>query len=37
MAVTETIELQEGLERELQRELSAVIVNSLLPRRFSAP
>ena len=36
MAVTEAIELQEGLERELQRELSAVIVNSLLPRRFSA-
>ncbi len=37
MAVTEAIELQEGLERELQRELTAVIVNSLLPRRFSAP
>jgi anion-transporting ArsA/GET3 family ATPase len=36
MAVTEAIELQEGLERELQRQLSAVIVNSLLPRRFSA-
>ncbi len=36
MAVTEAIELQDGLERELQRELSAVIVNSLLPRRFSA-
>jgi anion-transporting ArsA/GET3 family ATPase len=36
MAVTEAIELQDGLERQLQRELSAVIVNSLLPRRFSA-
>jgi anion-transporting ArsA/GET3 family ATPase len=36
MAVTEAIELQDGLEQELQRELSAVIVNSLLPRRFSA-
>ncbi|HUH80650.1 MAG TPA: ArsA family ATPase [Solirubrobacteraceae bacterium] len=36
MAVTEAIELQDGLERELQRRLSAVIVNSLLPRRFSA-
>ena len=36
MAVTEAIELQDGLERELERRLSAVIVNSLLPRRFSA-
>jgi anion-transporting ArsA/GET3 family ATPase len=36
MAVTEAIELQEGLESELQRRLSAVIVNALLPRRFSA-
>jgi len=36
MAVTEAIELQDGLERELQRRLTAVIVNSLLPRRFSA-
>jgi anion-transporting ArsA/GET3 family ATPase len=36
MAVTETLELQEGLERQLGRRLSAVIVNSLLPRRFSA-
>jgi anion-transporting ArsA/GET3 family ATPase len=37
MAVTETIELQEGLERQLGRSLTAVIVNSLLPRRFSTP
>ena len=36
MAVTEALELQDGLERQLQRELSAVIVNGLLPRRFSA-
>jgi anion-transporting ArsA/GET3 family ATPase len=36
MAVTEAIELQEGLESELERQLSAVIVNGLLPRRFSA-
>jgi anion-transporting ArsA/GET3 family ATPase len=37
MAVSETLELQDGLERQLGRTLSAVIVNSLLPRRFSAP
>jgi anion-transporting ArsA/GET3 family ATPase len=35
MAVTETIELQEGLERRLGRELDAVIVNAVLPRRFT--
>jgi anion-transporting ArsA/GET3 family ATPase len=35
MAVTEVLELQEGLERQLERELAAVIVNGLLPRRFS--
>lgn len=35
MAVTEALELQAGLERQLDRELSAVIVNGLLPRRFS--
>jgi anion-transporting ArsA/GET3 family ATPase len=35
MAVTEVLELQEGLHRQLGRELSAVIVNSLLPRRFT--
>jgi hypothetical protein len=37
MAVTETIELQEGLTDALDRELAAVVVNGLLPRRFSAP
>jgi anion-transporting ArsA/GET3 family ATPase len=35
MAVTEALELQQGLERQLERELAAVIVNGLLPRRFS--
>jgi energy-coupling factor transporter ATP-binding protein EcfA2 len=36
MAVTETIELQQGLVEATGRELDAVVVNSLLPRRFSA-
>jgi Anion-transporting ATPase len=36
MAVTETIELQQGLLEATGRELDAVVVNSLLPRRFSA-
>jgi anion-transporting ArsA/GET3 family ATPase len=36
MAVTETIELEEGLRAHVGRELDAVIVNGLLPRRFSA-
>ena len=36
MAVTEALELQQGLQSQLRRDLSAVIVNSLLPRRFSA-
>jgi anion-transporting ArsA/GET3 family ATPase len=35
MAVTETIELQDGLHEHLGRDLSAVIVNELLPRRFT--
>ena len=35
MAVTEALELQDGLERQLGRGLTAVIVNGLLPRRFS--
>jgi anion-transporting ArsA/GET3 family ATPase len=35
MAVTEALEVQEGLQRELGRELAAVIVNELLPRRFT--
>ncbi len=34
MGVTETLELREGLRRELNRDLGAVIVNSALPRRF---
>jgi hypothetical protein len=37
MAVTETIELQQGLVDATGRELDAVVVNALLPRRFSAP
>jgi anion-transporting ArsA/GET3 family ATPase len=36
MAVTETLELQSGLEDALQRGLDGVIVNGLMPRRFSA-
>ncbi len=36
MAVTEALELQEGLRARLGRELSAVLVNALLPRRFTA-
>lgn len=35
MAVTEVLELEDGLHRQLDRELSAVVVNALLPRRFS--
>jgi anion-transporting ArsA/GET3 family ATPase len=35
MAVTEVLELQEGLQRQLGRELSTVVVNGLLPRRFT--
>jgi hypothetical protein len=35
MAVTEVLELQDGLQRQLGRDLTAVIVNALLPRRFS--
>lgn len=37
MAVTETIELQQGLLAATGRELDAVVVNAMLPRRFSAP
>jgi anion-transporting ArsA/GET3 family ATPase len=36
MAVTETLELEEGLQRDVGRELDAVVVNALLPRRFTA-
>jgi hypothetical protein len=35
MAVTETLELQDALRRDLGRELETVIVNGLLPRRFT--
>lgn len=35
MAVTETLELEDALRRELERELEAVIVNGVLPRRFT--
>jgi anion-transporting ArsA/GET3 family ATPase len=35
MAVTETLELQEQLSAQLDRELDAVLVNSVLPERFS--
>ena len=37
MAVTETLELQEGLRRLLGRELHAVLVNGVLPQRFTGP
>ena len=36
MAVTEALELQDGLHRQLGRSLAAVVVNALLPRRFTA-
>jgi anion-transporting ArsA/GET3 family ATPase len=36
MSVTETLELGQGLRDALGRELDAVVVNGLLPRRFSA-
>jgi anion-transporting ArsA/GET3 family ATPase len=36
MAVTEALELQDGLHRQIDRTLDAVIVNGTLPRRFSA-
>jgi anion-transporting ATPase len=36
MAVTEALELQDGLQAQLKRTLAAVIVNGLLPQRFSA-
>jgi anion-transporting ArsA/GET3 family ATPase len=36
MAVTEALELQDGLRRQLGRALDAVIVNALLPQRFTA-
>ncbi len=36
MAVTETIELQDGLRARLGRGLAAVVVNALAPQRFTA-
>ncbi len=36
MAVTEALELQAAIESQLSRTLEAVIVNGLLPRRFTA-
>ncbi|MGA2455787.1 MAG: ArsA-related P-loop ATPase [Solirubrobacteraceae bacterium] len=35
MAVTEALELQDGLQTRLGRDLAAVVVNQLLPRRFT--
>lgn len=36
MAVSETLELQAGLRGRLGRDLEAVVVNALLPQRFTA-
>lgn len=35
MAVSETIELEDGLNRCLNRELDSVVLNAVLPRRFT--
>lgn len=35
MAVSETLELDEGLRKHLNRDLDAVFVNGVLPRRFT--
>jgi len=35
MAVSETIELEEGLHQCLDRELDSVVINAVLPRRFT--
>ena len=35
MAVTETLELEDGLRSQLDRELDAIIVNATVPRRFT--
>src|SRR6476646_2637228 len=35
MAVSEVLELEEGIGEELGRDLDAVVVNGLLPRRFT--
>jgi anion-transporting ArsA/GET3 family ATPase len=36
MAVTETLELTDGLRKDLGRELELVVVNGVLPQRFSS-
>jgi anion-transporting ArsA/GET3 family ATPase len=36
MAVTETLELNDGLQAELGRQVHAVVVNGVLPQRFTA-
>src|SRR6202035_794712 len=36
MAVTEVLELQDGLRRQLGRTLATIILNGLLPQRFTA-
>src|SRR5262249_17759571 len=36
MAVTETLEFQDGLRRQLGRGLHAVVLNAILPQRFTA-
>jgi anion-transporting ArsA/GET3 family ATPase len=36
MAVSETIELEDGLNQCLDRELDSVVLNAVLPRRFTA-
>ena len=35
MAVTETLELEEGLRLTLDRDLDAIVVNGTVPRRFT--
>jgi anion-transporting ArsA/GET3 family ATPase len=35
MAVSEALEIQDGLRRQLRRELDTVVVNGLLPQRFT--
>jgi anion-transporting ArsA/GET3 family ATPase len=35
MAISETLEVQDGLRRQLGRELHTVLVNGVLPRRFT--
>jgi anion-transporting ArsA/GET3 family ATPase len=37
MAVTEALELEDALHTRLGRSLTAVVVNALMPRRFTAP